>query len=660
MSVRDWAKRYIELGWKVVVLAPGEKNAVESVWRELEYTPDMFRPGDNIGIKSMDGMVIVDLDCPEAVSAAPFFLPQTGAVYGRPSKPRSKWIYRCHGLKRIVEFKDTKLKNKKGATLLELRVNHQDMAPPSKHPDGEELSWDGKIKQPSSIEPPELWLAGKLIATASLLIRYYNGKGNRHKWMMAVAGSLRHYGVSEEDALKLIRCATKAAGDPNPEDRYREVRSTYAKSKDEAIAGETSLQEQAEEHTLLASLQQIWGANQFKTNDKKKIVPNSQENILLALQRLDVQLSYNRFARRMHVQYEDYDGILDDDIGLRLWFDIDKKFKFRPSKQFFLDMLMYRATMSTFNPVINYLRSLKWDRKERLEEWLIITAGVEDTAYTRAVSKLPLLGAVRRIMQPGCLFHEMLILESSTQGLLKSSLIRELCPNEEWYSDDLPLNVDSKKLVEQTAGKWIIEASDLSGFRRSQIEQLKSMMARQIDGPVRHAYARIPKEQPRQFILIGTTNAYTYLVDPTGNRRFWPVRVQRRCNIQWMAKNRDQLWAEAFHREQAGESIRLKEELYAAAEKEQESRRVGDPWEALIDTQFSEHYQRISSDEVWEALGIAIDRRDQTAAHRVAAVMQKLGFERKTVRKVRYDQKGNRINTPAKGWARGEKLLKEE
>src|SRR5262249_54164107 len=122
-----------------------------------------------------------------------------------------------------------------------------------------------------------------------------------------------------------------------------------------------------------------------------------------------------------------------------------------------------------------------------------------------------------------------------------SSALRALCPNELWFSDDLPLNVDSKIVIERTAGKWIIEASDLSGMKVSQIEGLKAMLSRQVDSS-RLAWGRLLTEVPRQWIVIGTTNDHVYLKDTTGNRRFWPMRISG-FDIRKLQEVRDQLWA---------------------------------------------------------------------------------------------------------------------
>ena len=239
---------------------------------------------------------------------------------------------------------------------------------------------------------------------------------------------------------------------------------------------------------------------------------------------------------------------LDDETVVPLWFDIDEQFKFRPTREFFDAALKHLAWKHRYHPVRDYLAGLRWDGTPRVDRWLVAYGGAADTAYVRAVGALVLVAAVRRVRTPGCKFDELLALESEVQGTEKSSALRTLCPDENWFSDDLPLASDSKVVIERTAGKWLIEASELLGSAR-EADHLKSFLSRQTDGPVRLAYARLPTEVPRQFVVIGTTNECTgYLKDTTGGRRFWPVRVMR-FEIARLRADRDQLWAEAAHRE---------------------------------------------------------------------------------------------------------------
>jgi predicted P-loop ATPase len=230
----------------------------------------------------------------------------------------------------------------------------------------------------------------------------------------------------------------------------------------------------------------------------------------------------------------------------------------------------------------------------------------------------------------------MLVLESAEQGVFKSSALQALCPDPEWFSDDLPLNVDSKQLIERTAGKWIVEASDLAGFRASQVEGLKGLLSRQVDGPVRLAYARLPVEAPRQFIIIGTTNSYTYLSDQTGNRRFWPVRIAA-FDLPWITTHRDQVWAEAATREATGDSIRLDPALYADAATQQARRMYAHPWaEALSDEYAAQTGSlRVTPDDLWTFLAVPVERRTILGSRILAQAMQELGFRRISIRSPR-------------------------
>ena len=79
-------------------------------------------------------------------------------------------------------------------------------------------------------------------------------------------------------------------------------------------------------------------------------------------------------------------------------------------------------------------------------------------------------------------------------------------------------------------------------------------------------------------------NPDTYLRDETGNRRFWPLRCGT-IDIDALARDRDQLWAEAVARFRAGAIWWLDTpELMAAASAEQEKRYQADAWDGLIAT----------------------------------------------------------------------------
>ncbi|MGH9886444.1 MAG: virulence-associated E family protein, partial [bacterium] len=273
-----------------------------------------------------------------------------------------------------------------------------------------------------------------------------------------------------------------------------------------------------------------------------------------------------------------------------------------------------------------HLNTLRWDGTPRLDTWLTKYARAADTEYTRAVGRIVLVAAVRRARCPGCKFDEMMILESA-QGTNKSTALSVLAGDPDWFTDDLPLGNDTKQAMEQTSGKWIVEAGELRGMSRGDVHALKGYLSRRFD-EARMAYGRKRKKMMRQFVIIGTTNETTdYLKDGTGNRRFWPVRINE-FNLEALRSDRDQLWAEAAHCEATGSSIRLDPSLYAAAGEVQEERRAEDAMEVLIGQAFGELTGKIRTSEAWRILGIEGRVLTQDEMTRFGAAMRRLGWQR--------------------------------
>jgi hypothetical protein len=170
-----------------------------------------FSADDNIGLLTgVDGIVDVDLDCPEALAVVDRFLPFTPAQFGKISTPNAHRLYRCRGDALIsLEFKDPLPSSSGGNVanrghermILELRgrtkdggIGLQTMAPGSVHPNGELVAWyhcePGIVPEPAEIDEQELEWSVRKVAAAALLIRYWPGEGSRHHASLAVSGAL--------------------------------------------------------------------------------------------------------------------------------------------------------------------------------------------------------------------------------------------------------------------------------------------------------------------------------------------------------------------------------------------------------------------------------------------------------------------------------------
>jgi Virulence-associated protein E len=361
-------------------------------------------------------------------------------------------------------------------------------------------------------------------------------------------------------------------------------------------------------------------------NARNSIDPSSPHNVARAMNEMGIKLSYNTFSDRYYVNGVGPMRELDDAVESQLRVAMYENFRFYPRENVQKDVVVTEARKNEFHPVVSYLDSLRHDGRSRIDTWLIDYGGAEDTPYVRAVSRLILLAAVRRVRHPGTEFHQMLVLVSPQQGTGKSSAIKALCPDPSWFTDSLPLKVTDQKAIEHLSGKWIVECSELQGMTNSDVETVKAFLSRSYDR-ARLAWGRNPTTYARRCVFFGSTNAETFLRD-TQNRRFWPVWI-RRFDIAALAAKRDLLWAEASALEAIpNTSIELPEELWPDAAAAQEEARYGDPWvDALHHHVAHIDSGRIAVAAIWNLLGIPIERRSPLLAGRIGEVMRELGWE---------------------------------
>lgn len=254
-----------------------------------------------------------------------------------------------------------------------------------------------------------------------------------------------------------------------------------------------------------------------------------------------------------------------DDAGMRQFLEHEYKIESAAKIRDAVDLAMLERTR---HPVREYLESLAWDGEERLETLFIDYLGAEDSVYTRAVTRAALLGAVARIMTPGCKHDHMLVLVGP-QGCRKSTTLMKL--GRDWFSDSL-FTMAGKDALEQLQGYWIIELGEMAAARKSEVEQIKSFISKQVDS-YRSPYGRRVQDHPRQCAFFGSTNDDEFLRDATGARRFWPVVVDdtgRRMADRLTDEIVDQIWAETV------QAFRNGERWYLSDEAEAEAREIQD------------------------------------------------------------------------------------
>ena len=177
------------------------------------------------------GLTDIDLDCLEAIILAPAFLPETEAIYGRPSKPRSHRFYITDDPEPRAwrQWKDDKQK-----MLLELRMGGggkgaQSVLPGSVHTSGEIYAWDVD-GEPAKSTCAELKAACIKLAVAALLIRHWPRKGALHDTALGVGGFLARAGWTADEIEHFVFsicsvAAPRAGAEEARQDRARQRRA---------------------------------------------------------------------------------------------------------------------------------------------------------------------------------------------------------------------------------------------------------------------------------------------------------------------------------------------------------------------------------------------------------------------------------------------------
>lgn len=347
------------------------------------------------------------------------------------------------------------------------------------------------------------------------------------------------------------------------------------------------------------------------------------------LVRFNIFTNEIEFTRKPFWKHEEDNSLTwsdDDAVMIKLWFSRNQGFE--ATTGVIYESVLAAAKRRSYHPIREYLNSLEWDGKQRLQHLYSRYAGAEDTPYVREVSQLTLIAAVSRVFDPGCKQDYMPVLEGE-QGQKKGTFVEIL--GGKWYAV-IHLRTDAngrKDTVQAMQGSWILEAAEMEFTRYDDVQAVKAFLTIKTD-KIRLPYQRATSYFPRQSIFIGTVNpdaSGEYLRDKTGNRRFLPISCGW-MDLDSLQKDRDQLFAEAVHLYKLGHKPMLSEDAEHQARIEQEKRTISDPWLETIRNWLGEFDESPLTSEMVAlyALNMSVSRLDRTASVRISTAMKACGY----------------------------------
>jgi putative DNA primase/helicase len=185
------------------------------------------------------------------------------------------------------------------------------------------------------------------------------------------------------------------------------------------------------------------------------------------------------------------------------------------------------AKANCYHPLGDAIRATVWDGRDRWAELMqtITLAPGQDPELLGTLVRRWILQAVRGWTLPREKTAQLggVLVFVGPQYRGKSKWFKRLAP----HTRDGVLAPHVKDTLIQALSAPIFEMSELEGtFRKSDIAALKAFITQETD-VIRVPYAPKADEWPRQTVFGASVNDTAFLVDPTGNRRFWVLEVER-------------------------------------------------------------------------------------------------------------------------------------
>ena len=338
-----------------------------------------------------------------------------------------------------------------------------------------------------------------------------------------------------------------------------------------------------------------------------------------------------------------------DDAETRRY--IEKEYGFH-SAQKCDDALRIVFAKNQYHPIRDLVDSFEWDGVERVPHFLHTWTKCEDTAYTREVSRLIFAGGIHRLYNPGCKFDDMPVLIGTKQAEGKSTLVRWLALSDEYFSE--VNEFEGQRGIESLEGAWICEVSELLAMTKTkEQEAVKSFLTR-LNDRYRMPFDKRVTDHPRQCLFIGTTNKEQFLTDKTGNRRFYPVKVnqsgydlfEHEAEIKEYIR---QCWAEAKAKLDDGEMKPYADRDLVSVIREMQAAAVEDDYRVGMIEDYLTDKKEICVLEIWQrALKMSeFSKPSKKDSNEIGLIMQSMpGWEKQQTVK-RFDDFGVQ-----KWWAR--------
>ena len=312
----------------------------------------------------------------------------------------------------------------------------------------------------------------------------------------------------------------------------------------------------------------------------------------------------------------------------------------RVSKDVAFDVVVQVARQNEYNPVTDYLDHVSKNVApayiDRLATKYLRPEDArfdKPTLYDEMLRKT-LIAAVARAYDEGCKFDNACVIIGD-QGARKSTWWSTL--GGEFFSDALR-DINGKDSLQVLSSAWIMEWAELEAITNKKMAgDIKSFLSQSTD-VYRVPYGKVAEKFKRRGIIVGTSNRQDgFLVDETGNRRFWCIvttkTIDNPIDCEALLDERDAIWSAAcaLYDHGNGENLLLSKENQITVNEENKQYIIDNPWKTVIQDYVQRNHGRELTTELvlTEAIEKPVERQNRYDQMQCANILKELGYQKR-------------------------------
>lgn len=309
---------------------------------------------------------------------------------------------------------------------------------------------------------------------------------------------------------------------------------------------------------------------------------------------------------------------------------------FKVKKELTIDCMRCIAKERSYHPIKEYLENASRTSPVISIDDLATRYLIDPSKYSHEMVQLyntalkkTLIGAVKRIYEPGCK-HDTACVMFGKQGERKSTFWSIL--GRKWFSASLN-DISNKDSLMVLHRYWIHEWAEIENITsKRDVSDVKAFLSLNTDS-FRIPYGRTITEYPRQSIIVGTTNRREILHDDTGDRRFWIIPVDKKIDTDKLGIEVDAIWGAVVLAYKQGEkNYMTSDAMEKLNERNNTAFKFELPWQSSI-MNYIQADKMYKTDEILsEAIGKKVDKHCRADQMQVASIMRSLGWEQRIVR----------------------------